>query len=98
MPVPGVEVTDETVKLPPYVSAVLCFALARFGATEETVTFRVTQVWQTVLLPGIEVAEKTVFASRNASALPGCVAVAVSTNVPNRATAICVSSAAQNRH
>ena len=69
MPVPGVEVTDETVKLPPYVRAVLCFALARFGATEETVTFRVTQVWQTVLLPGIEVAEKTVFASRNMSAL-----------------------------
>ena len=35
----------------------------------ETVTFCVTQVWQTVLLPGIEVAEKTVFASRNVSAL-----------------------------
>lgn len=66
---PGIEVAEETVKLPPYVSAVLCFALARFGATEETVTFRVTQVWQTVLLPGIEVAEKTVFASRNMSAL-----------------------------
>ena len=28
---PGVEVTDETGKLPPYVSTVLSFAVARFG-------------------------------------------------------------------
>ena len=37
---PGVEVTDETVKLPPYISAVLSFAV-----------------------PGVEGADKTVFAS-----------------------------------
>ena len=43
--------------------------VARCRGNEKTVTFRVTQVWQTVLLPGIEVAEKTVFASRNMSAL-----------------------------
>ena len=36
MPVPGVEVTDETGKLPPYVSTVLSFAVARFGTMEET--------------------------------------------------------------
>ena len=35
---PGVEVTDETVKLPPYISAVLRFALARFGTLELTAT------------------------------------------------------------
>ena len=34
---PGVEVTDETGKLPPYVSTVLSFAVARFGTMEETV-------------------------------------------------------------
>ena len=34
---PGVEVTDETGKLPPYVSAMLSFAVARFGIAEETV-------------------------------------------------------------
>ena len=33
---PGVEVTDETVKLSRYVSAVLVLAVARFGTMEET--------------------------------------------------------------
>ena len=37
---PGVEVTDETVKLPPYISAVLSFAVARFGTMVETMLFR----------------------------------------------------------
>ena len=37
MPVPGVEVTDETGKLPPYVSTVLSFAVARFGIMVKTV-------------------------------------------------------------
>ena len=40
LPVPGVEVTDETVKLPPYISAVLSFAVARFGTMVETMLFR----------------------------------------------------------
>ena len=35
---PGVESTDETVKLSHYVSAVLVFAVARFGTMEETAT------------------------------------------------------------
>ena len=38
MPVPGVEVTDETGKLPPYVSTVLSFAVARIETVVETVT------------------------------------------------------------
>jgi len=38
LPVPGVEVTDETVKLPPYISAALRFALARFETLELTAT------------------------------------------------------------
>ena len=35
---PGVEVTDETGKLPPYVSTVLSFAVARIETMVETVT------------------------------------------------------------
>ena len=35
---PGVESTDETVKLSHYVSAVLVFAVARPGTTGETIT------------------------------------------------------------
>ena len=34
---PGVEVADKTVVATPYISAVLCFAVARFETAEETV-------------------------------------------------------------